>query len=50
VTQAAYELATQQDYVPSRRPRFIKTNVEGIDSEVALAVWEKADRSMQFRD
>jgi adenylate cyclase len=50
VTQAAYELATQQDYVPSRRPRFIKTNVEGIDSEGALAVWEKADRSMQFRD
>ena len=40
-TQAAYDLAMQQDYVPARPPRFIKTKVEGIESEVALAVWEK---------
>ena len=44
VTQAAFDLATQQNYVPSRPPRFAKTIVEGIGREVAVAVWEKVDR------
>ena len=44
VTQAAFDLATQQDYVPLRPPRFIATSVEGIGSEVAVAVWDRADR------
>ncbi len=43
-TQAAFDLATQQNYVPSRPPRFTKTHVEGIGSEVAVAVWDKANR------
>ena len=43
-TQAAYDLATQQDYVPARPPRFIATSVEGIESDVALAVWDRVNR------
>jgi adenylate cyclase len=43
-TQAAYDLATQQDYVPARPPRFITASVEGIETEVALAVWDRVDR------
>ena len=44
VTQAAYDLAKRQDYVPAHPPRFIAASVEGIESDVALAVWDRADR------
>ena len=44
VTQAAYDLAKLQDYVPARPPRFITTSVEGIESEVDLAVWDRVNR------
>jgi len=43
VTQAAYDIATRQHYVPARPPRFLKTKVEGIGNEVALAVWKRGD-------
>jgi adenylate cyclase len=43
-TQAAYDLAMQQDYRPSRPPRFLTAKVEGIESDIALAVWDRIDR------
>ena len=49
-TQAAFDLATQQNYVPARPPRFISTNVEGIGGDVALAVLDRVDRLTQTRE
>ena len=40
-TQAAYDLAVRQGYVPAHQPKFMTTSIEGIESGVALAVWEK---------
>ncbi len=43
-TQATYELALQQGYMPARPPRFLTTAVEGIEREVDLAVWDRVSR------
>jgi adenylate cyclase len=42
-TRAAYDLAVRQDYVPVHQPKFVTTSIEGIENEVALAVWDRGD-------
>jgi adenylate cyclase len=40
-TRSTFDLAVRQNYAVARSPRFLRTNIEGIDEMLDLVVWDR---------